>query len=131
MTITLVKGSGASAVTTTLCAGRARNTTGDPIGPEGLSGADMPGVVTRDYIGAEREHPELVRCNHGSVSFSVTRTFADVDAAEEYMSSTFLNEGSEGDLYYGSRKVYDSACVTSRTYAWVGCTVKVNYTIEG
>ena len=131
MTITLVKGTGESAVTTTLCAGRARNTTGSPIGPEGLSGSDMPGVVTRDYIGAEREHPELVRCNHGSVSFSVTRTFANVDAAEEYMASTFLDEGSEGALYYGSRKVYDYACVTSRTYAWVGCTVKVNYTIEG
>ncbi|MBQ5794700.1 MAG: hypothetical protein IIW14_01765, partial [Kiritimatiellae bacterium] len=107
MTITLVKGTGESAVTTTLCAGRARNTTGSPIGPEGLSGSDMPGVVTRDYIGAEREHPELVRCNHGSVSFSVTRTFANVDAAEEYMASTFLDEGSEGALYYGSRKVYD------------------------
>lgn len=131
MTITLVKGTGSSAVTTTLCAGRARNTTGSPIGPDGLSGSDMPGVVTRDYIGAEREHPELVRCNHGSVSFSVTRTFADIDAAEEYMASTFWNEGSEGALYYGSRKVYDSACVTSRTYAWVGCTVNVNYTIEG
>ncbi|MBQ5796270.1 MAG: hypothetical protein IIW14_09800, partial [Kiritimatiellae bacterium] len=70
-------------------------------------------------------------CNHGSVSFSVTRTFANVDAAEEYMASTFLDEGSEGALYYGSRKVYDYACVTSRTYAWVGSTVKVNYTIEG
>lgn len=131
MTITLVKGTGSSAVTTTLCAGQTRNSTGSPIGPEDLRGSDTPGVVTRDYIGAAREHPELVRCNHGSVSFSVTRTFANVDAAEEYMASTFLDEGSEGALYYGSRKVYDYACVTSRTYAWVGSTVKVNYTIEG
>jgi len=131
MTITLVKGSGSSAVTTTLCAGRSRNSSGDPIGPEGMSGSDMPGVVTHDYIGAARETPELVRCNHGTVSFGVTRTFADLDAAEAYMASTFWNEGSEGALYYGSRKVYDSACVNSRTYAWVGNTVKVNYTIEG
>ena len=131
MTITLVKGSGNSAVTTTLCAGRARNTTGDPIGPENMSGSDIPGVVTRDYVGAARDHPELVRCKHGSVIFGVTRTFADVDAAEEYISSTFLEEGSEGALYYGSRKVYDFAAVTSRTYTWVGATVKVNYTIEG
>ena len=116
MTITLVNGN----TTTTLCAGQ-----------ENMSGSDIPGVVTRDYVGAAREHPELVRCNHGSVSFGVTRTFADVDAAEEYISSTFLEEGSEGALYYGSRKVYDFAAVTSRTYTWVGATVKVNYTIEG
>ena len=131
MTITLVKGSGSSAVTTTLCAGRSRNSSGSPIGPEDMRGSDAPGVVTHDFIGAARETPELIRCNHGSVSFSVTRTFADVDSAEAYIASDFLDEGSEGALYYGSRKVYDSACVTSRTYAWVGCTVKVNYTIEG
>ena len=131
MTITLVKGTGASAVTTTLVAGQERNTTGSPIGPEDQRGSDTPGVVTRDYIGAAREHPELVRCNHGSVSFGVTRTFASVSSAETYMETTFWSEGSEGALYFGSTKIFDFACVTSRTYAWVGNTVKVNYTIEG
>ena len=134
MTITLVKGTGSSAVTTTLCAGRARNTTGSPIGPDGLSGSDLPGVVTRDYIGAERERPELVRCNHGSVSFGVTRTFASVADAAAYMAGDFWTEGSEGVLYFGSAPVFGAgqvACVTNRSYAWVGSTVKVNYTIEG
>ena len=131
MTITLVKGSGNSAVTTTLCAGRARNSTGDPIGPEDLRGSDAPGVVTRDYIGAAREHPELVRCNHGSISFGVTRTFASVAAAAAYMATDFWAEGSEGALYFDSTQIFEFAAVTSRTYAWVGATVKVNYTIEG
>ena len=142
MTITLVKGTGSSAVTTTLVAGQSRNSTGSPIGPEDLRGSDAPGVVTHDYIGAEREHPELIRCNHGTISFGVTRTFADVATAAAYMSKGaatapgsgadgFWGEGSEGALYFGSTKVFEHACVTSRTYAWVGNTVKVNYTIEG
>lgn len=142
MTITLIKGSGTSAVTTTLCAGQTRNSSGSPIGPEDFRGSDAPGVVARDYIGAEREHPELVRCNHGSISFGVTRTFADVAHAAAYMAkgaatapgsgeAGFWGEGSEGSLYIGGTKVFEHACVTSRTYAWVGCTVKINYTIEG
>ena len=131
MTITLVNGTGSSAVTTTLCAGRTRNNTGSPIGPEGLIGSDEPGVVTHDYIGAEREVPELIRCNHGMISFGVTRTFADVDAAEAYIAGPFWTEGSSGALYYDNTKVLDNACVKSRHHALVGCTVKINYTIEG
>lgn len=142
MTITLVKGTGGSAVTTTLVAGQERNATGSPIGPEDFRGSDAPGVVTRDYIGAEREHPELVRCNHGSISFGVTRTFASVAAAAAYMAkgaatqpgsgeTGFWGEGSEGALYFDSTKIFEFAAVTNRTFAWVGRTVKVNYTIEG
>jgi len=134
MTITLVKGSGNSAVTTTLVATQERNATGAPVGPEDLRGTDAPGVIARDYIGAERERPELVRCNHGSVSFGVTRTFASVADAAAYMAGDFWTEGSEGVLYFGSAPVFGAgqvACVTNRSYAWVGSTVKVNYTIEG
>lgn len=131
MTITLVKGSGSSAVTTTLVAGQERNSNGSPIGPEDMRGSDAPGVVTHDYIGAEREHPELIRCNHGTITFGATRTFADVATAAAYMATTFWSEGSEGVLYFDSTQVFDKACVTSRTFAWVGTTVKINYTIEG
>lgn len=142
MTITLVNGSGNSAVTTTLCAGQTRNATGSPVGPEDFRGSDAPGVVTRDYIGAEREVPELVRCNHGSISFSVTRTFGSVDDAAAYMSKGaatapasgaegFWGEGSSGALYVGETQVFANAAVTSRNFSWVGCTVKINYTIEG
>ena len=138
MTITLVNGN----TTTTLCAGQTRNATGSPIGPEDFRGSDAPGVVTHDYIGAEREVPELIRCNHGTISFGVTRTFGSVDDAAAYMSKGaatspssgadgFWGEGSSGALYFGETKVFENACVTSRTYAWVGNTVKVNYTIEG
>ena len=116
---------------TQLCAGQSRNSTGSPVGPEDLRGADTPGVVTHDFIGAEREHPELIRCNHGSISFGVTRTFADVAAAAAYMATTFWSEGSSGELRFDGTTVFDAACVTSRTYAWVGTTVRINYTIEG
>ena len=116
---------------TQLCAGQTRNSTGSPIGPEDFRGSDAPGVVTHDYIGAEREVSELIRCNHGQISFGVTRTFADVAAAAAYMATTFWTEESSGALYFDSTQIFATACVTSRTYAWVGCTVKINYTIEG
>ena len=127
MTITLVKESS----TTTLVAGQGRNTTGDAIGPEDFRCSDAPGVVTHDFIGAARETPELVRCNHGTVSFGVTRTFADVASAAAYMASDLWTEGASGSLKFDSTTVFDTACVTSRVTAWVGCTVKINYTIEG
>lgn len=127
MTITLVNGN----TTTTLCAGQTRNATGSPIGPEDFRGSDAPGVVTHDFIGAAREVPELIRCNHGTISFGVTRTFADVEAATAYMATSFWTEGSAGALKFDNTQVFANACVTSRTYAWVGNTVKVNYTIEG
>ena len=116
---------------TVLCAGQARNQTGSPVGPEGFRGVDAPGVVTHDYVGAEREHPELIRCNHGSISFGVTRTFANEEDAGAYMATDFWTEGSEGALKFGSTTIFETACVTQRAYAWVGCTVTVNYTIEG
>ena len=142
MTITLVSGSGNSATTTYLVKTQERNDDGDPVGPEDLRGSDAPGVITRDYIGAAREVPEVVRCNHGSITFGVTRTFANVAAAAAYMAkgaatapgsgeAGFWGEESSGALYFGSTKVFETAAVTNRTYAWVGCTVKVQYTIEG
>ena len=116
---------------TVLCAGQERNQTGSPVGPEDFRGSDTPGVVTHDYVGAEREHPELIRCNHGSISFGVTRTFADEESAAAYMARYFWMEGSAGNLNFGDTTIFATACVTNRTYAWVGRTVKVNYTIEG
>lgn len=116
---------------TVLCAGQERNKTGSPIGPEDFRGVDAPGVVTHDYVGAEREHPELIRCNHGSISFGVTRTFANIGEAAAYMATDFWTEGSTGELRFGSRTIFATACVTQRAYAWVGCTVQVSYTIEG
>lgn len=116
---------------TVLCAGQTRNTTGAPVGPENLRGTDAPGVITRDYIGAAREHPELVRCAHGTVSFDVARTFASVAAAAAYIASGFWEEGASGALTFDDRTVYANACVNNRSYSWIGCTVMVSYTIEG
>ena len=116
---------------TTLCAGQARNTTGSPVGPNDLRMQLAPGVAIREYVGADRVQGEHVRCDSGSVSFGVTRTFATPEAALAYISGAFLSEDSEGALKFGETTVFANAAVTQRTAAHVGCTVAVNYTIQG
>ena len=122
---------------TTLCAGQARVTgtpsgnVGDPVGPNDLRMQLAPGVAIREYVGADRVQGEHVRCDSGSVSFGVTRTFATPEAALAYMSGEFLSEDSEGALKFGETTVFAKAAVTQRTAAHVGCTVAVNYSITG
>lgn len=116
---------------TLLCAGTERNTDGEPVGPDGLTVAEAPGIAKRDYIGADRTLPELVRCNHGTANFSVTRIFPSVDAALDYALGTIYDEDTEGAFVCGGRTVFAHAAVTNRQVSHVGCAVAVGYTIEG
>ena len=128
---------------TTLCAGQTRNNTGAPVGPRDLRIQLTPGVAIREFVGADRVQPEHVKCDSGTISFGVTRTFATADAALTYATSTFLAEPNEGVLTVGGTKIFgtrilsnnttvDAKCVvTQRTLAVVGCTVAVNYSITG
>ena len=122
---------------TTLCAGQARVTgtpsgnVGDPVGPSDLRMQLAPGVAIREYVGADRVQGEHVRCDSGSVSFGVTRTFATPEAALAYISGAFLSEDSAGALKSGETTVFANAAVTQRMAAHVGCTVAVNYSITG
>ena len=138
MTITLTK----NGTATTLCTGGARNSTGDPVGPRDLRIQLTPGVAIREFVGADRVQPEHVKCDSGSISFGVTRTFATPEAAITYATSTFLNEPNEGVLTVGTTKIFgtrtvgnttvDAKCVvTQRALAVVGCSVAVNYSITG
>ena len=78
---------------TTLCAGQTRNNTGDPVGPRDIRDAETPGVVIREYVGADRVVGDRVGCDHGTITFGVTRTFSSValatatakDRAEAYL----------------------------------------------
>ena len=88
MTITLTNGN----TVTTLCAGDTRNSAGDPVGPQNLRIAETPGADLREYVGADRVEGEHVRCDSGSVSFGVTRTFADEAAALAWVSGSFISE---------------------------------------
>lgn len=116
---------------TELVSGQTRNSTGSPIGPDNLVIDDRPGIVIREYVGKTRIEPEDVKPHHGSASFGVTRTFASVAAALTYMSTTLLGEETEGALKFDSNVVFSKATVSNRKAANVGCTVVVNYTIEG
>ena len=129
---------------TTLCAGQTRNNTGDPVGPRDLRIQLTPGVAIREFVGADRVQPEHVKCDSGTISFGVTRTFATADAALTYATGAFLAEPNEGVLTVGTTKIFgthtlsdnttvvDAKCVvTQRTLAVVGCTVAVNYSITG
>lgn len=116
---------------TVLCAGQTRNATGSPVGPSNFRASDAPGIVKHDYIGADRTRPEHIRCDSGSVTFDVSRTFGSVDAAIQYACIGIRSEAVEGELKYGGRTVFEHAAVTTRSVAQVGCTVAVSYTIEG
>ena len=138
MTITLTN----NGTTTTLCAGDMRNSSGNPMGPRDLRIQLTPGVAIREFVGADRVQPEHVKCDSGSISFGVTRTFATPEDAITYATSTFLNEPNEGVLTVGTTKIFgtrtvngttvDAKCVvTQRALAVVGCSVAVNYSITG
>ncbi len=126
---------------TTLCHGQRRFSgpdAGKATGPANLRIADEPGIAVREYVGADRVRPEHVRCDHGTVSFDVTRTFgspADAIAwATGRRSDQFLGEESEGELKFDGVNPFGTgavACVKRRQLSQVGCTVHVSYTIEG
>ena len=121
--------SGSSA--TTLCSDGTRSVNGAPVGPGNLSINETPGVEMREYVGADRVVPENVRCNHGTLTFQATRVYASAADAAAYALVNHLSEPVEGVLKYGTTTIFQKACVTSRRIGMVGCTVVVNYTIEG
>jgi len=115
----------------TLCDGQTRSSNGSATGPANLTLALAPGVVIREYIGADHVQGEHVKCGHGTVSFSVERIFATPADALAYVRGAFLSEASEGELKFEDATVFANAAVTARQAAVVGCAVAVNYTIEG
>lgn len=116
---------------TTLCAGQTRNNTGDPVGPRDIRDTEAPGVVIREYVGADRVVGDRVGCDHGTITFGVTRTFSSVALATAYALVGHRAEDTVGPLKYDNTVIFENAAVTSRSIAQVGCTVVVNYTIEG
>lgn len=128
MDLTLTPSEGSAYV---LCSDGERSVDGSPVGPGNLSISEAPGVEQREYVGADRIRPEHVRCDHGSMTFQATRVFANVAAATAYALTGHLSEPVEGALKYGATTIFPKACVTSKRIGMVGCTVVVNYTIEG
>lgn len=116
---------------TTLCSDAERSVNGTPVGPGDLTLVEAPGTEMREFIGADRVFPEHVRCDHGTLSFSATRIYSSPANALAYVLSTLPSEPVAGTLKYGTTTVFSNAVVTSRRVAMIGCTVVVNYTIEG
>ena len=114
-----------------LCSDGERSVDGSPVGPGNLSISEAPGVELREFVGADRIRPEHVLCNHGTMTFQATRVYPTAAAAAAYALTGHLAEPVEGELKYGAATIYQNACVTSRRIGMVGCTVVVNYTIEG
>ena len=116
---------------TKLCEGQTRNNTGAPVGPRDIRDAETPGVVIREYVGADRVVGDRVGCDHGTVTFGVTRTFSSVALATAYALVGHRSEDTVGALMYDDTTIFENAAVTRREISQVGCTVVVNYTIEG
>ena len=107
--------------TTILCNGDSRNATGNPVGPNNLRMRLAPGVAVREFVGADRIQPEHIRCDSGTISFGVTRTYDTEAAALAYASVNFITEAKEGQLKFGSTNVFGAkSVVTDRTLAVVG-----------
>jgi len=104
---------------------------GKGIGPNNLKMSLSPGVVLREYIGANRVQGEHVKCDHGSLTFDVERIFETPSDALSYVKGDFLAEKSEGSLKFDNAEVFAQAVVSNRAVAVVGCAVAVSYTIEG
>lgn len=121
----------AGSTATVLCSDGERSVNGSPVGPGNLAINEVPGVEMREFVGADRISPENVRCNHGTMTFQTTRVFASVALAAAYAIVGHRSEPAEGILKYGSTTIFSKACVTSKRIGMVGCTVVINYTIEG
>lgn len=115
---------------TVLCAGQSRNSTGSPVGPANFRWAEAPGVLKREYVGADRIAAERIRSDSGVVTFDVTRTFSSVEAAFAYIVAS-KSENVAGALKFDQTEILANAAVTNRTLIQRGCTVSISYTIEG
>ena len=85
---------------TKLCEGQTRNNTGAPVGPRDIRDAETPGVVIREYVGVDRVVGDRVGCDHGTVTFGVTRTYGSVDDATAYVLVGHRSEDTVGALMY-------------------------------
>lgn len=127
MTITITPAGGTAY---TLCDGDERTTAGASVGPEQLSGGKVPGTVDREYIAAEGVEPEAIGVNRVVLSFRVTRTYAKV--ADAVTAAAALKSGvpAVGAVAMDSQP-YMAHARCSYTYGQVGCTLVINYQLEG
>jgi len=114
-----------------LCAGDSAATDGDPVGPDGSNVRVAPGTEDYEYIGAEGIAAEHVGCDVTGVSFGVARTYATVEAARAAVFSLTLSTPREGTLYVDGRTLIAKAVLRDMNIRQVGCTLIINYTIEG
>ena len=137
MTITLTgkPPGGQVAVACVLCAGDARNSTGQPMGPQNVRRAEKPGAALREYVGEDRVQGEWVKCDSGVLSFGVVRIFNTPAHAAAFALTGFGSEpragaltATEGDT---TVTIFAKCVITARESAQVGCAVATQYTIEG
>lgn len=116
---------------TVLCSDGTRSVDGAPVGPGNLAIGEVPGVVSREYVGADRTAAENVRYHHGTMTFEAARIFASESLAASYALVGHRSEPLTGELKYGSETIYANAGVTNKRLGLNGRCVTVIYTIEG
>ena len=106
---------------TVLCASQTRNSTGQPVGPSNFRSSDAPGIVKYDYVGADRTRPEHIKCDAGTVTFDVNRTFATVEDAVAYACYLFFlskTEENMGKLWFAFILAYVLASSDKLAIVW-------------
>ena len=111
--------------------GDVRNSTGVPMGPQGIRVQENPGTAIREYIGADRVEGEHVRCDSGTLTFGTTRIFTTEAEATAWAMCGHRAEAVEGALVVDGQTIYPKAVVTSKQVSQVGVAVATQYTVEG
>jgi len=114
-----------------ICAGDSAAAAGDPVGPDGVNVRVTPGTEDYEYLGAPGIDAEHVGCDVAGVSFSVTRTYATVEAARAAVFSLAASTPREGALLVDGNALIVKATLRDMAIRQVGCSLIINYTIEG
>ncbi|MCL1922043.1 MAG: hypothetical protein FWG50_13395 [Kiritimatiellaeota bacterium] len=114
-----------------LCAGGRSDGAGSPSGPDGLNIRLAPGTEDYEYGGADGIDAEHVGCDALSVSFGVVRTYASTAAADAAAIVLTTGATRSGALAVDGTAVMARATLRDVSVRVSGCTLFVNYTIEG
>jgi len=115
----------------TLCAGDSAVAEGDPVGPDGLRIHVVPGTEEYEYLGAEGIAAEHVGCDTAGVSFRVARMYASIPAARSAAFSLKASTPRQGVLSVDGSALIAKAVLRDMDIRNIGCTLVINYTIEG
>ena len=116
---------------TILCAGSNAGTPGDPTGPDSLDQRLQPGTEDYEYINAPGIDAQHIGCDRVSLSFSVTRTYPTVNAAQTAAITLKATTPRQGLLAIDGTTHIAQATLRDMDTRQIGCSLIIRYALEG